>query len=115
MSTSSIPERHRCHGINRSDESRKPVEPNKGVIKVKCVGDKSEQVSVRSTGKSNFRGSYLLQLFSERKMAWHQTYSFVGVQGADHSGCNKTNYGMRRDFATEMLCPVDQLSSTFLI
>jgi hypothetical protein len=40
---------------------------------------------------------------------------FVGVQGADLSACNKTNYGTCRNFATEILCHVDQLSSKFLI
>jgi len=72
------------------------------------------QESVRSTGKSKYRASHLLQLSRERKLTWHQTYSFVGVQGTEHSGCNKTNYGMYRDFATEILYLVDQLSSTFL-
>jgi hypothetical protein len=42
-------------------------------------------------------------------MTWHQSYSFVGVQGADLSGCNKPIMAC----STEILCLV--LSSTFLI
>ena len=38
--SSSTPYRRRWHGINPSDKSRKPIGPNRDVIKVKRMGDR---------------------------------------------------------------------------
>ena len=59
MRTSSVPERHRCHGINPGNKSRKSVERNRDVIKVKRMGDRVStfRSEVRVNRNSEHRSS----------------------------------------------------------
>jgi hypothetical protein len=62
MRTSIIPERRRCHGINPSDKSRKPVVGNRDVIKVKLMGDRVNrclsELKVNQTSEHRISFSY---------------------------------------------------------